>query len=68
MRRTGCHAENLINSYDPSCAYFVKATINVPEELHDYFDYAPIKKGKIDPELLSASTRARLGKTHNVKL
>ena len=44
--------KGLINSYDPSCAYFVKATINVPEELHDYFDYAPIKKGKIEPELL----------------
>ena len=43
-------------------------TINVPEELHDRFDYAPIFKNTIDPDLLAEETRARIGKVQNVKL
>ena len=54
--------------YNPSKAHFVKVTISVPSHLHGVLDYAPIAKGKIAPELLSATTRARLGKVQNEKL
>ena len=45
-----------MREYDPRIAYFVKVDIRVPEELHDYFDYAPIRKGN---SILNGSMRKR---------
>ena len=53
--RMGVFREKLRTFTDHE-SYFPKATICVPEVLHDQFDYAPIKKGQFGPELLAGET------------
>ena len=60
--------QEIAAKHDPNggTGYFLEVSFSIPEELHDYLDFAPVASGLINPEWLSPLSSP--DKTKNKKL